>query len=264
MEPTCHTRDSRTVIQNAPSRRSRPVERRGGHDRQFLTRVRRRSLYYRSLGGTAVLSKIGGVRRRVSAGQVALTFDDGPHPGSTDRLLDVLAEANVLATFFVVGRNAHAYPQLVKRMWEGGHGVGSHSLDHLHPRELTTAEAMKQYVAGRHAVEDVLGAEVKAFRPPHGYLDLATARELRRETLEPWLWTVDPQDWRPGITSGAVAKPVELCTSGDVVLLHDWIEEAEAPTSLDRTATIQAMPAIVRAVQSQGLCLSPLPGSVRA
>jgi peptidoglycan/xylan/chitin deacetylase (PgdA/CDA1 family) len=75
------------------------------------------------------------VRRRLPEGSVGLTFDDGPQPGSTDRILDVLAELGVRGTFFCVGRNARAHPELVRRIRAEGHAVGSHSLSHPHPRD---------------------------------------------------------------------------------------------------------------------------------
>ena len=81
-------------------------------------------------------SGLGGVNRRVSPDAVALTFDDGPQPGSTGQILDILAELDVQATFFCVGRNAEAHPDLVRRMRSEGHAVGSHSYTHPRPGDI--------------------------------------------------------------------------------------------------------------------------------
>src|SRR4051794_28115543 len=73
---------------------------------------------------------LAGARRHIPGDSVALTFDDGPHPGTTDRVLDILSELKVQATFFCVGRNAKSHPQLVRRALTEGHGIGSHSYSH--------------------------------------------------------------------------------------------------------------------------------------
>jgi peptidoglycan/xylan/chitin deacetylase (PgdA/CDA1 family) len=72
------------------------------------------------------------------------------------------------------------------------------------------------------------------------------------------LWTVDPQDWRPGTTSADVVAVAGGARSGDVILLHDWVEQPHTPEVLDRTATIDALPGLVRAVREQGLRFTPL------
>ena len=206
-----------------------------------------------------LLNDVAGARLRVSDGVVALTFDDGPHPSSTSRILDVLAELDVRATFFCVGRNARDHPEIVQRALDEGHAVGSHSLTHPHPANTSYAELTREYVQGRRAVGDATGTDVQLFRPPHGHLGLRSAAMLRRQPITTWLWTVDPQDWRPGRTTEEVASVAAGAVSGDVVLLHDWVEQPYAPEALDRSATIDALPAIVSAVRQRGLQFSTLP-----
>ena len=205
-----------------------------------------------------VLHAATGARTRVSGSGVALTFDDGPQPGCTDRVLDVLARLGVPATFFCVGRNAERSPGLLRRIAAEGHAVGSHSLTHPHPRDLDPRQVRREYAAGRTAVEQVLGAAVPLFRPPHGHLSLRTAGTLRR--CRPLLWSVDPLDWRPGARRAHVEQVAGGAGPGDVVLLHDWVEQAEGPEALDRSATVGALPAVVAAVRARGLdfvCLTP-------
>ena len=208
--------------------------------------------------GWLAQDRVAGVRRRVSQGGVALTFDDGPQPGSTDRILDVLAGLGVRATFFCVGDNARRHPQLVQRIRAEGHAVGSHSMTHPHPREMALRDLEREYAQGRRAVADALGTDTRLFRPPHGHLNPASSVLVRRLAVTTWLWTVDPQDWRPGATVDGIVSVAARAGSGDVVLLHDWVEQPEAPEALDRSATVAAVPAVVEAIRGRGLVLETL------
>lgn len=198
------------------------------------------------------------MHQHTSAGGVALTFDDGPHPSSTPRVLDALAEHGVPATFFCVGRNARLHPQLMARIRAEGHLIGSHSLTHPDPARTSIASLSADYREGRRAVAAVLGDDTPLFRPPHGHLGLRSAVVLRRQRLVPWLWSVDPGDWRPGVSSEHIAAVAGGAGSGDVVLLHDWVENPWAPSALDRSATIDALPAVISAIRARGLALVPL------
>ena len=208
---------------------------------------------------SAMTDDLAGVVRRVPDGTVALTFDDGPHPSSTGRVLDVLADLGVRATFFCVGRNAQDHPGLLRRALAEGHVIGSHSATHPHPAQTPLRDLEVEYVGGRRAVSSAAGRDVRLFRPPHGHLGLRSARMVGRHRFSTWLWTVDPQDWRPGVTTDQVAAVAAGARSGDVVLLHDWVEQPWAPEALDRSATVEALPAIVRAVEERGLRFTTLP-----
>jgi peptidoglycan-N-acetylglucosamine deacetylase len=210
------------------------------------------------LTGWTIKDGLARVSRRVAAGEVALTFDDGPHPTSTGPILDILSELQVRATFFCVGRNAQAHPDLVRRILAEGHAVGSHSLSHPHPRNIALSDLVVEYDAGRRAVAQAADADIRLFRPPHGHISFRSAVMLRRERLFPWLWTVDPQDWRPGVSSGEVASVAGAARSGDVVLLHDWVEQPLAPEAQDRSATVAALPRVIQSARDRGLRLTTL------
>src|SRR5204862_1967634 len=111
----------------------------------------------------------------VDAGCVALTYDDGPDPGITPRLLDVLGESDTKATFFIVGECAVAHPEIVRRMAEDGHSVGTHSMHHRDLRRVSVALARAEVNEARRAVEDIVGRPVPLFRPPHGRLSARSA-----------------------------------------------------------------------------------------
>jgi peptidoglycan/xylan/chitin deacetylase (PgdA/CDA1 family) len=198
------------------------------------------------------VDRLGRVRRTCAGGVVALTFDDGPRPGSTDRILEILAQLDVRATFFCVGRNAERYPWLLRRLRSEGHAIGSHSYSHPHPGQTPLATLARDYRRGRQVIAEILGEDVTLFRPPHGHLRPASAWLVRRQGLEPWLWTVDPEDWRPGASCDRIQAVAGGASGADVVLLHDWVEQPWAPSALDRSATVAALPGIVAAIRRRG------------
>ena len=198
---------------------------------------------------TAVLSRLAGVSRRVPSG-VALTFDDGPMPGTTDAVLDTLAELGVRATFFCVGRNAERHPALVQRILSEGHAVGSHSHTHAPTGEQSPRQLAADYVAGRRAVEDAAGRRVRLFRPPYGLLRPATVRTMR--TFDTWTWSVDPADWRGDADVASLTAALRDVDGGDVVLLHDWVEP-RVPHSVDRSATIASVRTLVVRLVASGV-----------
>jgi peptidoglycan-N-acetylglucosamine deacetylase len=208
----------------------------------------------RALNGT-----LADVSRQVPEGAVALTFDDGPHPSSTVPILDALAELDVRATFFCVGRNVRAHPDIVRRAIAEGHAIGSHSFSHPHPAHTPLPQLAHEYAEGRSAVAAVAGPDLRLFRPPHGHLSVRSAVMVRRQGLSPWLWTVDPEDWRPGVSTAEIVAGASAAASRDVVLLHDWVEQPWGPKALDRSSTIAALPEIVDAVVGRGLRFVTLP-----
>lgn len=194
-----------------------------------------------------------------STGMVALTFDDGPDPRFTPLLLDVLDDLGVTATFFCVGHKVEQHPDLVRRIVASGHHVGSHSQTHHHSTTLAVWRLHAEFLAGRRSLERVLDEPCPLFRPPSGYIDVRVATVMRQQGLHPWLWTVDPEDWRPGADPEQIAAVAGRARAGDVVLLHDGIELPEAPEALDRGATVAAIPRMVEEIRAKGLDFSALP-----
>jgi peptidoglycan/xylan/chitin deacetylase (PgdA/CDA1 family) len=184
---------------------------------------------------------------------VALTFDDGPWPGTTRRLLGVLRRMRVRATFFVVGRQVQEHPALLRAIAEAGHAIGNHSFSHPTGRPfrmLPPGRIRHELVATDRALVR-LGVTPELFRPPGGSYDgrmLAVADELGLRTV---LWDVDARDWasaaRPALIARSVLRQVR---PGSIVLLHDG--------GGDGGATVRAVPRIVRGIRRLGLRLVPL------
>lgn len=156
------------------------------------------------------------------APEVALTFDDGPHPEWTPRLLDRLADANVRATFFVVGAAAERHPALVERMHREGHLVGHHSWTHSEPATTSTATLAAEVDRCRALLADLLGLSCDWFRPPKGQLTAAKLLMLLRRGQRIALWSADPRDYAmtdaAPLAAWADAQPP---APGAIVLLHD-------------------------------------------
>lgn len=129
---------------------------------------------------------------------VALTFDDGPNPAVTPRILDILKHNNVKATFFVLGQNVRKYPALVRRIVAEGHALGNHSFDHPDLRKLTAAEVESQLDRTKAEIEAALGAPyaLTQMRPPYGATNATVRGVLQERGYSEILWTVDPEDWK--------------------------------------------------------------------
>lgn len=178
----------------------------------------------------------------VSGNYIAMTFDDGPHPQNTPRLLDMLRARNIKATFYVIGRSVDLYPQVVRRTVAEGHEIGNHSQTHRLLSKLSDEEVRQEMSRCRDAVGRAAGVQPRTMRPPYGGL-LQRQRELvHAEFGYPViLWSVDPLDWkRPG--SGVVSSRILAgASSGGIVLAHDL-----------HSQTVDAMPATLDGLLKRG------------
>lgn len=106
---------------------------------------------------------------------VYLTFDDGPDPEWTPRVLDVLWQAGAEATFFAIGQQVQRAPELIRRVHTAGHAIGNHTYSHRHPWFMTSRTARAQVRDGAKALSDVLGVAPRFYRPPHGRQQIGRA-----------------------------------------------------------------------------------------
>jgi peptidoglycan/xylan/chitin deacetylase (PgdA/CDA1 family) len=179
---------------------------------------------------------------------VALTFDDGPNDPWTLRIADVLDQYGVKATFFVVGKNADAHPQVVRALVERGHLVGNHSYHHrkrdaifeLRYGELTKAET---------SIAKAAGVCPALFRPPSGFHTPWQLHAVSSHHMRTIGWDVQPSDWKSPPADEIVKRVVDSVRPGSIVLLHDGDDTNQ---NVDRSATLDALPGIIESLQAEG------------
>jgi peptidoglycan/xylan/chitin deacetylase (PgdA/CDA1 family) len=128
-------------------------------------------------------------------GELALTFDDGPNPACTPRLLDMLAAHNVRATFFMIGRFAGREPDLVRRVQAAGHLIGDHSWSHPNLAMMPAAKVDEELTRSRDVLEQITGAPIRFFRPPYGARRPHVLKTARRLRMIPVTWNAMTNDW---------------------------------------------------------------------
>jgi peptidoglycan/xylan/chitin deacetylase (PgdA/CDA1 family) len=166
------------------------------------------------------------VRVRTGERRVVLTFDDGPEPGSTDRILAALADAGATATFFVLVGRVRRYRQLFDEIVAAGHEVALHGMDHRALPEVPPAEVAAAMRAGRAELEDAAGQAVRWHRPPYGRQTPRTWRAVTGAGLTPVLWGPTTWDWRDVPHEARLAKAREGVHPGAIVLAHDGFADA--------------------------------------
>lgn len=155
--------------------------------------------------------------------RIALTFDDGPAPFSTLRLLDGLKERNVKATFFLIGSCAKENPNVVKRIRKEGHLIGNHTYHHVKLSELSEPEAREEILKTDRLIQDITGEGTGFVRPPFG--EWREDLELDLEVM-PIMWTIDPLDWTTENTDEIVERVVTKAEENAIILLHDCYESS--------------------------------------
>lgn len=150
--------------------------------------------------------------------RVALTFDDGPDPNYTEKLLDGLKERDVKATFFLLGKQVDQYPDIVKRMYKEGHTIGNHSYDHVNLATLSATDAKNQISKTNEAIYKITGEYPQYLRPPFG--NEPQNEDVAKDMITV-LWDVDPLDWCCGSSTNVANKVEKSVKEGDIILLHD-------------------------------------------
>lgn len=190
-------------------------------------------------------------------GQVAITFDDGPDASWTPKILDILKEKRVKAAFFMVGSKMESNPDLVRRMVDEGHEVGTHTYTHPNLAEISNERARLELNASQRLLEKITGRSSLLFRPPYnadsrpadesGIIPIQIAQGLGYLTVG---HSIDPKDWqKPGVEE-LVERVKAGRVFGRVILLHD--------AGGDRRQTVEALPAIIDYLATRGDRIVPL------
>lgn len=175
------------------------------------------------LPGGEAMPADGGAEIPAGEKYVALTFDDGPRRGTTERLLDGLKERGAKATFFLIGQQIEDNAALVARMAEEGHQIGNHTWSHQRLDGILPDEAAQEVARTEAALEALLGGGEYWLRPPYG--QVAEGVELGVPMVK---WCVDPRDWESRDTGKVTQAILEYVKPGSIILLHDIY-----PTSVD-------------------------------
>jgi len=178
----------------------------------------------------------------VDGSYIAMTFDDGPHPTLTPKLLDLLAAHHIKATFFVIGQNVAEYPEIVERAAREGHEIGNHSWAHPKLGKMSDDAVRRDLSRTDDAIKRVIGARPTLLRPPYGSITSRQKNWIHEEFgYRIILWDVDPLDWkRPGPMT-VCNRIVKETRPGSIVLSHDI-----------HPGTIEAMPATLDQLETKG------------
>jgi peptidoglycan/xylan/chitin deacetylase (PgdA/CDA1 family) len=154
-----------------------------------------------------------------TAKKVALTFDDGPHPIYTPRLLDELKKRDIKATFFVTGENVENNREIVQRMYSEGHLIGNHTYSHIQLTSYNREEFCSEITRTNEVIYDITGMQVNYVRPPYGAWDKALETRLN---MFPVLWNVDTLDWCSKSPIEIARRALSDVEEYDIILMHDY------------------------------------------
>jgi len=184
----------------------------------------------------------------------ALTLDDGPNPVITPRILEELARRKITCTFFMIGKNVDAHPQLVHEVMAAGHEIGNHTYTHPSLNKLTSDRVEWELQQCQDAIAQKIGRWPAWFRPPYGaFRDSDQGLLAMAKHLGIAYWSVDPRDWsKPGVDK-IVAGVLTATRPGSIVLLHELHRQ-----------TLDALPQILDGLQERGLVPTSITGIVGA
>ena len=173
---------------------------------------------------------------------IAMTFDDGPSPETTPRLLEILKQRNIKATFFMIGQNAQANPAIVQRILAEGHEIGNHSWTHPQLSKLSDDRVTEEITKTQAAIKNASGYTPVLLRPPYGAITARQKEWIEKQFgLSVIIWSVDPFDWkRPG-ASVIEQRILAGARPGAIILSHDIHKQ-----------TVDAMPATLDALVAKG------------
>ena len=169
---------------------------------------------------------------------IALTFDDGPDPTTTPQALSILKKFNAKATFFMVGKNVNAYPDIAKQVRKEGHQIGNHTWNHPQLPKLSLDSAKKEILDTQEAIQKATGVQTKIMRPPYGAINSAIQYGVDQSYI---MWDVDSLDWKTHNTTAILNEVKKAVKPGSIILMHDIHQ-----------TTIDALPTVLDYLKSQG------------
>jgi len=229
---------------------------RGPSDAEIRSQELKGNAFHADLGMWPIIWSVP-----VSTNAVTLTFDDGPDPDYTPKILEILARNDVLATFNMMGWNCVQHPEIVRAVVDAGHELGNHSWSHLDLATVDAPTALSEMRQGRDAIERISGQTVHFFRPPRGALSGAAIRYAAEEQLSILMWTINgaPRGVKP--PKAIVDHLVNGVHPGYIVGLHDGIGRGTfrpnagfaQELTARRTAELAALPAAIDGLLARDL-----------
>ena len=176
--------------------------------------------------------------------KIALTFDDGPHPKNTPKILSILEENGVKATFFVIGVNAKNYPEALSLVSEKGHEIGNHTYSHGIVRGKPLKSVAREVIDAEDEIKNQTGISTNLLRPPCGLYDDTTVSFAQENGYKIVLWNIDTLDWAHSSVSDIVSTVTGGVKGGDIILFHDYIS--------GENNTFEALKQIIPMLKSRG------------
>jgi peptidoglycan/xylan/chitin deacetylase (PgdA/CDA1 family) len=185
--------------------------------------------------------------------QIALTFDDGPDPDATPRLLALLAQRDVRATFFLIGERAARHPGVVRAIVSQGHEVGNHTWRHRNAWFLSPAASARELTEGARLLAAITGQVPRLYRPPWGIVNVAALRAARQAGLTTVLWSIQPEGLRPRPPEAQLRHCAARLHDGAILDLHDAPGLPGAPERL-----LRLLPGLLDLARDRGLAAVPV------
>jgi peptidoglycan-N-acetylglucosamine deacetylase len=205
-------------------------------------------------------------RERAAGRRIALTFDDGPNPEQTPRLLELLARHDAKATFFLIGKWAEREPGLIREIVAAGHAIGNHTYSHPTMPAHGAKRIRDELRRCREAVEAsgerlsmIDGAAL--MRPPYGRRRPGTLRTMRADGYVPVTWSITGYDWRAHTSAKRITRRCKRAQEGDIILLHDG---ADTEPAADRSKSVDSAEAVLEHFGPQGYRFVTVPELVEA
>jgi peptidoglycan/xylan/chitin deacetylase (PgdA/CDA1 family) len=178
---------------------------------------------------------------------VALTFDDGPDNFYTYKILDILHEKKAPATFFIVGKEAKMFPEVLKRIVSEGHDIGNHTWDHPNFHYLNTSQVKQEIQKAEDEIQRITGKRTNLFRPPYGITTIEDIREIHNLGYRVIDWSVDTVDWK-----GTSAREILTLVNQEVSPGGIIVQHCMAGKKGELDGTVKALPQIIDRLRAQG------------
>ena len=156
------------------------------------------------------------------AKKIAITFDDGPHTVYTKEILDILDKNDIKATFFIIGENALAHPELVEEVAKRGHEIGNHTYTHNFISKESDSKIKDELTRTSEIIRDITGTRPVVFRPPGGCYTERAINTVTDLGYTPVAWSKDSNDWRMRPVDDIVSEMTRNVKGGDILLFHDF------------------------------------------